>query len=195
MAQFNELRRNMEARQDRMAQDVQNILGHFENINPFGGDASVHSGEDEEDDNDDLPYRFGRIPRRRNNDEERLGKLKFTIPKFDGGSDLEAYLMWELKVDKIFHIHNYSEEKKLAMASLEFEDYALICFSNGKEAVISSVKSKPTVSSTTSIGSTSRSRDIQCFKCGGRGHVVRECPNNRAIIVIEHGEFDSASEV
>lgn len=126
MAQFNELRRNMEARQDRMAQDVQNILGHFENINPFGGDASVHSGEDEEDDNDDLPYRFGRIPRRRNNDEERLGKLKFTIPKFDGGSDLEAYLMWELKVDKIFHIHNYSEEKKLAMASLEFEDYALI---------------------------------------------------------------------
>lgn len=68
-------------------------------------------------------------------------------------------------------------------------------FSNGKEAVISSVKSKPTVSSTTSFGSTSRSRDIQCFKCGGRGHVVRECPNNRAIIVIEHGEFDSASEV
>lgn len=126
MAQFNELRRNMEARQDRMAQDVQNILGHFENINPFGGDASVHSGEDEEDDNADLPYRFGHIPRRRNNDEERLGKLKFTIPKFDGGSDPEAYLMWELKVDKIFHIHNYSEEKKLAMASLEFEDYALI---------------------------------------------------------------------
>ena len=30
----------------------------------------------------------------------------------------------ELKVDKIFRVHNFSEEKKVAMASLEFEDYA-----------------------------------------------------------------------
>jgi hypothetical protein len=30
-----------------------------------------------------------------------------------------------LKVEKIFRLHNYSEEKKLAMASLEFEGYAL----------------------------------------------------------------------
>jgi len=29
-------------------------------------------------------------------------------------------------VDKIFCLHNYSEEKKLAMASLESEGYALI---------------------------------------------------------------------
>jgi len=29
-------------------------------------------------------------------------------------------------VEKIFRLHNYSEEKKLAMASLEFEGYALI---------------------------------------------------------------------
>jgi len=29
-------------------------------------------------------------------------------------------------VDNIFHLHNYSEEKKLAMASLQFEGYALI---------------------------------------------------------------------
>jgi hypothetical protein len=31
-----------------------------------------------------------------------------------------------LQVEKIFRLHNYSEEKKLAMASLEFEGYALI---------------------------------------------------------------------
>lgn len=31
-----------------------------------------------------------------------------------------------LKVDKIFHLHNYDEEKKTAMASLEFQDRALI---------------------------------------------------------------------
>ena len=58
--------------------------------------------------------------------EERFGKLKFNMPKFDGGSDLEAYLTWELKEHKIFHVHNYSEQKKMAMAALEFDGYALI---------------------------------------------------------------------
>ncbi|KAK1610790.1 hypothetical protein QYE76_034463 [Lolium multiflorum] len=41
-----------------------------------------------------------------------------------GEEDDEAYLSWALKVDKIFRIHNYSGAKKVAMASLEFEDYA-----------------------------------------------------------------------
>ena len=48
------------------------------------------------------------------------------MPKFDGGSNPEAYLTWELKVDKIFCVHNYSEQKKMAMAALEFDGYALI---------------------------------------------------------------------
>ncbi|KAK1681442.1 hypothetical protein QYE76_042290 [Lolium multiflorum] len=52
------------------------------------------------------------------------GKLKFNMPKFKGEDDAEAYLSWALKVDKIFRIHNYSGAKKVAMASLEFEDYA-----------------------------------------------------------------------
>jgi anaerobic selenocysteine-containing dehydrogenase len=48
------------------------------------------------------------------------------MPKFKGEEDVDAYIDWELKVEKIFRIHNYSEEKKVAMASLEFEDYANI---------------------------------------------------------------------
>jgi glycogen debranching enzyme len=48
------------------------------------------------------------------------------MPKFDRGSDPEAYLTWELKVDKIFCVHNYSEQRKMAMATLEFDGYALI---------------------------------------------------------------------
>ncbi|KAK1648873.1 hypothetical protein QYE76_066678 [Lolium multiflorum] len=65
-------------------------------------------------------------PRRRNlEDEENMyGKLKFNMPKFKGEDDAEAYLSWALKVDKIFRIHNFSGAKKVAMASLEFEDYA-----------------------------------------------------------------------
>ena len=48
------------------------------------------------------------------------------MPKFKGEEDPNAYIDWELKVEKIFRIQNYSEEKKVAMASLEFEDYASI---------------------------------------------------------------------
>ena len=64
----------------------------------------------------------------RNNqaNEEKFGKLKFQMPKFKGEEDPNAYIDWELKVEKIFRIHNYSEEKKVAMASLEFEDYASV---------------------------------------------------------------------
>ncbi|KAK1681336.1 hypothetical protein QYE76_042184 [Lolium multiflorum] len=72
------------------------------------------------------PRDEGIRPRRRNlEDEENMfGKLKFNMPKFKGEDDAEAYLSWALKVDKIFRIHNYSGAKKVAMASLEFEDYA-----------------------------------------------------------------------
>ena len=48
------------------------------------------------------------------------------MPKFSGTNDPEAYLSWALKVDKIFRLHNYPEDKMIAMASLEFEDYALL---------------------------------------------------------------------
>ena len=48
------------------------------------------------------------------------------MPKFNGSNDPEEYLSWALKVDKILCLHNYEQEKKIAMASLEFQDYVLI---------------------------------------------------------------------
>ena len=39
------------------------------------------------------------------------------MPKFNGSNDPEEYLSWALKVNKIFRLHNYEEEKKIAMAS------------------------------------------------------------------------------
>jgi hypothetical protein len=44
------------------------------------------------------------------------------------------------------------------------------------------------------VGSTAKSSGIQCFKCGGHGHIIKECPNNRVILVTDHGEYTSASE-
>lgn len=48
------------------------------------------------------------------------------MPKFNGSNDPEEYLSWALKVDKIFPLHNFEEEKKITVASLEFQDYVLI---------------------------------------------------------------------
>src|SRR6266540_1678889 len=48
--------------------------------------------------------------------------------------------------------------------------------------------------SASSVASTGRTRDVQCHRCKGFGHVMRICPNQRALIVREDGEYTSASE-
>jgi hypothetical protein len=79
--------------------------GHFQPHRDFG-----HRG-----DFDDL----GDIDR-------NLGSIKLKIPAFKGKTDLEAYLDWEKKVEMIFDIHRYSEEKKVKLAVVEFTDYAMV---------------------------------------------------------------------
>ncbi|KAJ4723235.1 Myosin heavy chain, fast skeletal muscle like [Melia azedarach] len=55
-----------------------------------------------------------------------LGSLKMKIPTFQGKNGLELYLEWERKVEHVFDCHNYSEEKKVKLAVVEFIDYASI---------------------------------------------------------------------
>jgi hypothetical protein len=50
---------------------------------------------------------------------------KFTIPQFHG-NDFKEYLNWELKVEKLWRLHEYTEERKVQLASSEFEVLALI---------------------------------------------------------------------
>ncbi|KAK1695832.1 hypothetical protein QYE76_012529 [Lolium multiflorum] len=66
-------------------------------------------------------------PHGRGQDEEDgLGKPKFSIPKFEGGADVEEYLTWELKIEKLWSLHpNYTEDRKIKLASSEFDGYAL----------------------------------------------------------------------
>jgi hypothetical protein len=52
-------------------------------------------------------------------------RLKFTIPQFHG-NDVEEYLNWELKVEKLWRLHEYTEERKVQLASSKFEGLALI---------------------------------------------------------------------
>ena len=42
--------------------------------------------------------------------------------------------------------------------------------------------------------STGRTRDIQCRKCWGYGHIERQCRTHRVMIVRDDAKYDSASD-
>jgi Fe-S-cluster-containing hydrogenase component 2 len=65
---------------------------------------------------------------------------------------------------------------------------------SGKNDAAPIMGSKSAASTSTSVGSTAKSSGIQCSNCGGRGHVIKECPNNRVILVTDDGEYTSARE-
>jgi hypothetical protein len=48
--------------------------------------------------------------------------------------------------------------------------------------------------STSSVASTGRTSNIQCHRCKGYGHMMRDCPNKRVMIVRDDGEYSSASD-
>ncbi|RDX61087.1 hypothetical protein CR513_60712, partial [Mucuna pruriens] len=40
---------------------------------------------------------------------------------------------------------------------------------------------------------TSKSNNIKCFKCLGKGHIASHCPNKRSMLIQEDGTIDSKS--
>jgi hypothetical protein len=93
-------------------------------------------GEDEEDLASEVGSgRHRRVRRERGHEwnpgdrdgvDRSLGSIKMKIPSFQGRTDPEVYLEWEKKIDLVFDCHNYSEEKKVKLAVIEFTDYAII---------------------------------------------------------------------
>ena len=41
---------------------------------------------------------------------------------------------------------------------------------------------------------TSKSSEVRCFKCLGRGHIASQCPNRRTMILREDGGFEYEEE-
>ena len=48
--------------------------------------------------------------------------------------------------------------------------------------------------SASSVAFMGRTRDVQCHRCKGYGHVQRDYPSKRILVVKEDGEYSSASE-
>ena len=58
--------------------------------------------------------------------------------------------------------------------------------------------SSSTTPTTTVQGNTNttptRNRDIKCFKCQGRGHMAKDCPNKRTMVIRTSGEIKTDDE-
>ncbi|XP_015624451.1 uncharacterized protein [Oryza sativa Japonica Group] len=73
---------------------------------------------------------MGAPPRQEVHDnDDSLGKIKFTIPCFDGKYDPDAYLTWELAIDQKFACYDFPENKCVRAATSKFTDFASIWWS------------------------------------------------------------------
>ncbi|XP_016679235.1 uncharacterized protein [Gossypium hirsutum] len=265
------------------------IHSHLDKIEG-GGSQSVHNEHNDENDIKHSP-RVNQRPGRTVDDN--ISNIKVAIPSFQGRSDPDACLTWESKLEHVFECYNYSEQKKVRLAAMEFVDYALGNRSvedsfkememsmmranivKDREATMArflaglnfeianivemqhyvelddmvhmaikierqqrrkastrgntpfksfsnplytpnnarkqapqpplqirepgeSSKPKPPIADNghgkQPMVAPERSRDIQCFKCLGRGHVASQCPNRRVMLMREDGEIESDSE-
>ncbi|KAK1664801.1 hypothetical protein QYE76_052960 [Lolium multiflorum] len=127
----NEMRREFRAQDD----ELKDMLIAIENLTAQQQQEDDEDPELEDDAHNARGAPRGHRPRgwvplgrngRGQDEEDGLGKPKFSIPKFEGGADVEEYLTWELKIEKLWSLHpNYSEDKKIKLASSEFDGYAL----------------------------------------------------------------------
>ena len=59
-------------------------------------------------------------PRAQDGVDRELSSIKMKIPQFEVKNDPELYLDWEKKVEHIIEFPNYSMEKKVKLAVIEF---------------------------------------------------------------------------
>ncbi|KAK6153173.1 hypothetical protein DH2020_012812 [Rehmannia glutinosa] len=68
-----------------------------------------------------------------------------------------------------------------------------VCFSQQPKVVENKIDSDKAKPSGKFDPSTSRTRDIECFKCHGRGHKASECPNRKEMVIRANGDVESES--
>jgi len=114
----------------RPHQDRHQDNHHHPQVESSDSESSHHHGDRLN------PRRRGRAfpPPNHEDDYDNLSNHGLDIPKFFGTSDPEAYLSWALKVDKIFRVRNFSNNKMVTLASLEFEEYALLWWEQLQDA-------------------------------------------------------------
>jgi hypothetical protein len=127
-------------RMDHQEAVIRNLQGGRDRRRREARVENEYENEGDSEDEEDLASEVGsgrhrRFRRERGHEGNRggrdgldrnLGSIKMKIPSFQGRIDPEVYLEWEKKIDLVFYCHNYSEEKKVKLAVIEFTDYAII---------------------------------------------------------------------
>lgn len=128
-----------------------------------------------------------------------------TMARFIGGLnreiadivDLQHYVEMEELLHKAIKIEKQLKSKKSRYGSSSSSTWKSN-WKDHKSATKSKEEAKPKDSVVVAKGKTetttsSKSRDIKCFRCQGFGHIASECPNKRVILVRDNGEIESAS--
>lgn len=116
---FGEIRDRM----DRQDTTIANLQPHERGRNRR---ATVNEEDDSDLADSEDHSNLARGNRRARNVDHDMRSIKMKLPSFQGKNDPEVYLEWEKKVELVFECHNYSEEKKVKLAAVEFTDYAII---------------------------------------------------------------------
>ena len=95
-----------------------------------GGRGNRHDDDDGDESvfDDYLPcHQHNQYARNRRRDEDTadlVAKPKFIMSSFEGTTEVEVYLAWELKVDKLFRMNRYSDQRKLDLVVASLDGYA-----------------------------------------------------------------------
>nr|KYP32760.1 hypothetical protein KK1_046459 [Cajanus cajan] len=57
--------------------------------------------------------------------ETKVRESRIDLPSFHGKEDVDAYLDWQMKMEKIFTCHQVGEERKVPLATLAFQGQAI----------------------------------------------------------------------
>ena len=94
--------------------------------------GNMHDISSEDDDLHNIPRHHGPWPNRHHHGnildnislfgdptlENRHIGAKLDIPSFEGSTNPEKYLKWEMKLDHIFDIQRFDDNRKIALATL-----------------------------------------------------------------------------
>ena len=61
----------------------------------------------------------------RRDKDRRHQEVNISFPYFHGKDNVEAYLDWTMKVEQLYACHHISEVRKVSLATLSFQGYAL----------------------------------------------------------------------
>lgn len=69
------------------------------------------------------------MPRTREQ-EDVIDKVMVKLPSFEGKCDPNLYMEWKQKMEQVWTCHNFLELKKVQLAALEFQHFAMIWWDN-----------------------------------------------------------------